>query len=153
MADDGTTEDATVNDAGVGGDALASLEDVPTDTTCIVRLRSDDGDCEEAILHRTGSSVAGWLNACQHMTHVPIDKGDGATMRDDEFVCQNHGAYFDADTGYCSHGPCEGASLEPVDVTVVDGTVYLVDDAYRYVGDGPIERDPTDLASRSNLEF
>ena len=134
------------------GESMIPVGDVPTETTTVVRVESDDGT-EELMLHRTDGTVHAWLNACQHFTHIPIDKGDGAVMRDGEFICQNHGAYFEAASGRCTFGPCEGAYLESVDVTVEDGTVYLTDERYVYIGPGPIKRDPTDLGSTSNVEF
>jgi len=135
------------------GEPMVELESVPTETTLLVRVRNVDEEKLEVMLHRVGDRVIAWENACQHMTHVPIDKGDGATMRAGEFVCQNHGAYFDAESGLCTFGPCEGAVLPTVDVTVDNRTVYLTDDSYDFVGMGPLERDPTDLASTSNVEF
>jgi hypothetical protein len=60
---------------------------------------------------------------------------------------------FDAESGRCTYGPCEGATLDGVETETRDGDVYLVDDEYEYVGDGAIESDPADLTSRSNREF
>ncbi|MFC7233038.1 Rieske (2Fe-2S) protein [Saliphagus sp. GCM10025308] len=132
---------------------VASLEDVLTDSTAIFRVRAADGIEREAICHRRDGEVFGWLNACQHFTHIPIDKGDGAAMRNGEFVCENHGVYFEADSGRCTFGPCQGAYLETVDLAVTDGTVYLTDDEYTYAGPGPLEGDEADLTSTSNVKF
>ncbi|MFB6303853.1 MAG: (2Fe-2S)-binding protein, partial [Haloferacaceae archaeon] len=62
------------------------------------------------------------------------------------------GAYFESDSGLCTFGPCEGAYLNDVEVTVRDGDVYLTDDDYEFVRLGA-ERDELDLASESNVEF
>ncbi len=35
-------------------------------------------------------------------------------------------------------GPCEGAYLEEVEVTVSDGAVYLIDDEDEFEGVGPM---------------
>ncbi|MFB6295216.1 MAG: Rieske (2Fe-2S) protein [Halobacteriales archaeon] len=134
------------------GAVIADAEDVPDDTTLVYRVRNDAGEEREAVLLR-GEEVLSWLNYCQHFTHVTLDKGSGATMRDDEIVCTNHGAMFDAHTGECTFGPCEGALLDPVEVTVADGQVHLDDPAYEFVGRGPIEEDAFDLSSDSNVEF
>ncbi|MFB6087933.1 MAG: Rieske (2Fe-2S) protein [Haloarculaceae archaeon] len=153
------------------GSEIAGLDALSTDDTLLFRVRDrngeteagapDDGDVREAILlllaPENGESpaerVVCWLNYCQHYTHIKLDKGSGAPVRDGEVVCANHGAMFDADSGVCTFGPCEGAYLAEVDVTVENGTVYLTDDRYGYVGPGPVETDPTDLSSTSNLEF
>lgn len=139
---------------------ITSVEEVPEDSTFLFRVRDVDADeRKEAILVRLdgdspdGDAVAGWLNYCRHFTHVKLDKGSGAPIRGDELICENHGAYFEEDTGLCTHGPCEGAYLQPVEVTVRDGDVYLADRDYEFVGLGPVTTDDLDLASESNFEF
>ena len=130
---------------------IAAVDDVPDDTSFVFRVR--DGDRErEAILVRADGEVSGWLNYCRHFTHIRLDKGAGARMRDGEIVCTNHGAMFEADTGLCTFGPCEGAYLESIDVAVEDGSVLLSDSDYEFVGVGP-DDDDFDLSSTSNVEF
>ncbi len=140
---------------------IAPLESVPAETTLVFRIRkreseehvTDGGsDVQEAILIRLEDGVASWLNYCQHFTHIKLDKGDGAPMRDGEVICANHGAYFESDTGLCTYGPCEGAYLNDVGVALEDDAVYLTDEEYELVGLGPIP-DDGDRTSTSNLEF
>jgi nitrite reductase/ring-hydroxylating ferredoxin subunit len=135
--------------------AIVAAEEVPDDSTYLFRVRAVDSEEErEAILVRMDGSTVCWLNYCQHMTHIKLDKGSGATLRNGEVLCRNHGAMFETDTGRCTYGPCEGAYLEAVSVEVSDGTVHLADADYEYVGPGPLEEDdPGDLSSTSNLEF
>lgn len=156
---------------------IVALEEIPADSTVLFRV-TDGEDEREAILVASGGRVDGhseddgygesngnsandsraephvtcWLNYCQHLTHIKIDKGTGAPMRDGELVCANHGAYFDSHSGECTYGPCEGAYLTALEVTVSDGTVYLTDDEYVFVGDGPID-DDDDLTSTSNVKI
>jgi nitrite reductase/ring-hydroxylating ferredoxin subunit len=131
---------------------ITSLDSVPTDTTFLFTVRRLDADeRREAVLVRTTGGVRGWLNYCRHLLDVRLDKGSGAPMRDGEIVCANHGAYFEADSGRCTFGPCEGAVLEALDVTVDDGSVYLADDDYALVGTGGIEDDGP--GSSSAVEF
>lgn len=132
---------------------ITSLSAVPEDTTFLFTVRNDEGDRKEAILVELAAGVVGWLNYCQHFRHIKLDKGSGAEMRNGEIICTNHGAYFEEDSGVCTHGPCEGAVLESVDVTVDDGDVYLTDDDFEFVDTGPMESDDLDLASKSNIEF
>lgn len=135
----------------VGDDSLRVEPDDGSDDT------GDDesNDVLEAIVLRDeeDDAVVAWLNYCQHLTHIPLDKGSGATMRDGEIICTNHGAYFESDTGLCTFGPCEGAYLTQVDVTATNGAVYLTDGAYEFVGLGGIETDDLDRTSTSNVEF
>lgn len=134
---------------------IASVQEVPEETTFLFRVRpvDDDDEQREAILLRDDEGVVSWLNYCQHFTHIKLDKGSGAEMRDGEVICTNHGAYFDADSGRCTFGPCEGAFLNEIEVGVEDGEVYLVDDDYEFVGTGEIETPDDDLGSKSNYEF
>jgi len=137
---------------------LAAVEEVPEDSTLLVTLRpvdaeavdegegdvgeSEDGSPEaEAILTRAAGEVRAFRNYCQHWTDVRLDKDDGAFVRNGEVFCQKHGATFEADGGYCNFGPCEGAVLEDVDVTVDGDGVYLADDAYEFVRLGHSHRD------------
>jgi len=131
---------------------ITSLDAVPADTTYLFTVRDDEGDRREAVLVRTDDGVAGWLNYCRHLLDVRLDKGDGAPIRDGELVCANHGAYFETDTGYCTFGPCEGATLEAVDTTVDDGDVYLTDEDYTFVEGGPMD-DDEGPSNTSNVEF
>ncbi|WP_394353428.1 Rieske 2Fe-2S domain-containing protein [Natronomonas gomsonensis] len=72
---------------------------MPGDTTYVFALEVvDSGEEKEAILLRDDDSIHGWLNYCQHYTHIKLDKGPGAEMRDGELVCTNHAAYFEQDT-------------------------------------------------------
>jgi nitrite reductase/ring-hydroxylating ferredoxin subunit len=147
---------------------IAALDDVPTDSTLLVTLRpydsgaveeghgdagtADDGTTEaEAILLRLGDDVAAFRNYCQHWTDVRLDKDDGAFVREGEIFCQKHGATFQGDSGYCDFGPCEGATLDAVSVTVDDDAVYLTDDAYEFVRLGPATREGD--ASGSRIDF
>ncbi|APX95535.1 Rieske (2Fe-2S) protein [Natronorubrum daqingense] len=114
--------------------------------------RDGENDGNSADDSRAEPHVTCWLNYCQHLTHIKIDKGSGAPMRDGELVCANHGAYFDTTSGECTYGPCEGAYLTELEVSVSDGTVYLTDDEYAFVGDGPID-DDDDLTSTSNVKM
>jgi nitrite reductase/ring-hydroxylating ferredoxin subunit len=133
---------------------IADANDAREDTTHLITLRDLESDDErEAILLRADGEVHAWLNYCQHYTRVNIDKGDGAEMRDGELICENHGAYFESETGRCTFGPCEGAYLNRVAVTVEDGGIYLTDDEYEFVREGAIETDETDLESKSNYKF
>jgi phenylpropionate dioxygenase-like ring-hydroxylating dioxygenase large terminal subunit len=76
---------------------------------------------------------------------VNLDTGDGA-VRNGELVCRKHAATFDIDSGVCTHGPCEGAKLDPIEVEVRDGDVFLADPDYEFVRQG-VDTDPADLST------
>ncbi|MFC6988127.1 Rieske (2Fe-2S) protein [Haloplanus sp. GCM10025708] len=129
---------------------VAPVEDVPDDGTLLFRFRNG-GDVTEAILARLDDgSVVAFENYCPHWVDVRLDKGSGATVRNGELICQKHGATFEKSSGCCDFGPCKGATLATVDVTVEDGAVYL-DDSYEFVGLGPDE--DRDRSSSSRIGF
>lgn len=130
---------------------IADLDDVPTDSTLLFTIR-DGFDEREAVLTRTDDGeVSAFENYCQHWTDVRLDRGGGADKRDGELVCGKHGALFEADTGLCTYGPCEGAVLQRVEVAVADGGVYLADDGYEFVEVGSSME--YDLSSDRSLGF
>ena len=135
---------------------IAAVSDVPTDGTLLFTIRNGF-DREEAILVRLGGesdereAIHAWKNYCQHWTDVRLDKGSGAAVRDGEVICQRHAATFEKDSGFCTHGPCEGAYLEDVAVTVAEGAVYLAAADYEFDGLGP--SGDHDLSTGSRIDF
>jgi len=87
-----------------------------------------------------GAGVAAWINRCTHEAQR-FDTGRGVPMRDGEIICPKHGSLFDACSGECDNGEAAGTTLPAVDVTVEDGTVYLVDDEYEFEHEGGIDAD------------
>lgn len=134
---------------------VAAVEDVPEEGSLLFTVQdTEHGEKLEAILVRQDGEIHGWRNHCMHWTDERLDKGDGVTTRGDELLCARHGATFETDTGYCTYGPCEGATLASVEVTVEDGAIYLTDPDYEFVALGPAEddRDLSSTASR-RLDF
>ena len=78
----------------------------------------------EVILYRSGETVHAYRNSCPHIG-VGLDYGNGQCLLDDgkTLLCALHGATFEADTGFCTGGPCSGASLKRVVVRVEAGAV------------------------------
>lgn len=135
------------------GTLVAAVDEVPVASTRLFRVRDADGEVDEAMLTRQGDGVVAYLNRCMHFRHIRIDKGEGAPMRDGELVCENHGAMFEADSVACTYGPCKGAVLDELATEEHDGDVYLVDDAYEYVGAGPLDDGDEASTSESNMEW
>ena len=126
---------------------IAAVEDVPADGSFLFTVSDDDEEREAILVRLSDGTIAGWLNYCMHWTDVALDTGDGAPTRDGELVCRKHAATFEKDSGVCTHGPCEGARLESVEVSVEDGAVYLVDGDYEFVRAGVEDDDPVDLST------
>ena len=129
---------------------IAAVDEIPDDSTFLFTVR-DGFDLEEAILLRLADGVVALKNYCPHWTDVRLDSGSGAEVRNGELVCTKHGATFEKDTGDCTYGPCEGATIEELDVTVADGVVYLTDDDYDFEQTGPSGEH--DLSSRGRIGF
>ena len=129
---------------------IASVDEVPDDGTLLFTVR-DGFETEEALLLSLADGVVAFENACPHWTDIRLDNGSGATVRDDELVCEKHGATFESDSGHCTFGPCEGAVLAEVEVAVEDGSVYLTDERYEFEHTGP--SGDRDLSSRGRIGF
>lgn len=131
----------------MGAERIAAVDEVPADGSLLYTV-SDDGEEREAILLQlSDGSVSSFLNYCMHWTDVKLDTGDGAPVRGDDVVCRKHAATFEKDSGVCTHGPCEGAQLDPVSVAVRSGDVYLDDTDYEFVRAGVEGGDPVDLST------
>ncbi len=136
----------------MGETRLARVEEVPTDSTLLFTLESGD-DHREVFLTRLNGTVAAWANHCQHWTDTRLDRGDGAPVREGKLVCRRHGATFDRASGECVWGPCEGACLDAVAVTIEDGIVHLDDPDWRVAHQGPDESEDRDLSSGGAVRF
>jgi hypothetical protein len=66
-------------------------------------------------------------------------------------TARRSGPTFRTTDGECTHGPCEGATLDVVDVTVADGGVYLTDDRFEFDSLGP--SDDVDLSTGARIDF
>lgn len=131
----------------MGDECIAAVDEVPADGTLLYTL-ADGGDEREAILLKlSDGTVTSFLNYCMHWTDVKLDTGDGAPVRNGDVVCRKHAATFEKDSGLCTHGPCEGAQLDPVAVETRDGDVFLADDDYEFVRAGVEDGDPADLST------
>lgn len=122
------------------GSYLFTAEDMFTNEEEVILVRCDDDPGVEA-----------WVNNCPHESQR-FDRGDGAPMRDGEIICPKHGSLFDACTGDCDNGEAAGTTLPDVDIAVEDGAVYLTDDDYTYLHEGPAEADDGP-GSTSHLSF
>lgn len=82
------------------------------------------------ILLDAEGQVRGYRNVCKHLP-IPLDGGSGDYLDDERthLFCGTHGARYRLNDGYCTEGPCQGDSLDPITVVVEDGDVFvLVDD-------------------------
>ncbi|WP_290885537.1 Rieske (2Fe-2S) protein [Arenimonas sp.] len=77
-----------------------------------------DGEPQSLVLRRHGDVLKAWLNVCPHAGRR-LDWAPGRFLVDQgRLVCAAHGASFEMERGECVAGPCKGASLVAVAVTV-----------------------------------
>ena len=72
---------------------------------------------------QSSQSLRAYWNICQHLP-IPLDGGAMTLPEGEALVCITHGARYRPQDGLCTAGPCEGASLEPVPITIEEGRVY-----------------------------
>lgn len=89
-----------------------------------------DGNSIDGFVVRRDDACFAYVNSCPHtgatldwVEHQFLDL-DGALIQ-----CAVHDARFLIDTGECIAGPCPGARLESLRITVDDGNIYLLGDA------------------------
>jgi len=99
--------------------------------------RADPGDYEREVLFGEGKDafnlllicregvVRGYHNSCPHFS-VPLNAEPGKFYCfGDLIMCAHHSSMFRIADGYCEDGPCAGATMEAVPVTVTDGDVRI----------------------------
>ena len=74
-----------------------------------------------------------WRNACPHIDGAPMAWKRNAYLSPDgtQVVCHAHGARFEPDTGLCVQGPCQGQSLERVNLRLEPRGQIAVDGVWK----------------------
>ncbi len=75
---------------------------------------------------RKDDVLAAYINRCPH-TGAPLEwLPDQFFDLDNSFIqCAIHGALFRPEDGYCLRGPCVGQSLQPVELGVEQGMLWV----------------------------
>lgn len=95
----------------------------------IISPDPDRGFPRRAIVVRDRHGVLrAYVNLCKHLP-VPLDGGSGEFLARDRvhLLCGTHGAYYRPEDGLCISGPCEGQSLDRLELLEEDGVVYVLD--------------------------
>ncbi|TQF29599.1 Rieske 2Fe-2S domain-containing protein [Bradyrhizobium sp. UNPA324] len=78
------------------------------------------------VIRTHGNDYVGYVNACPHDgVWLNIGSGDFFTQDRAFLKCGRHGAAFEIDSGLCIDGPCNGKSLQPIALAMIDGEVCL----------------------------
>ncbi len=77
---------------------------------------------------KSTAGVAAYVNYCPHAGH-PLNLRPNRFLTPDGnlILCCSHGAVFTRDEGLCVAGPCQGRTLTPIPIEVVEGYVMLGD--------------------------
>ena len=85
------------------------------------------GERAPAFAVRYRGSVYGYLNRCAHVA-MELDWQEGVFFDSEgrDLLCSTHGATYEAASGRCIGGPCNGTPLVKVRVEERDGNVYFM---------------------------
>ena len=80
-----------------------------------------------AFLVRQAGRVHGYLNRCGHVA-MQLDwrEGNFFDLEGRDLICSTHGAVYDAASGRCLGGPCNGTPLVKLRIAERDGMVYFL---------------------------
>jgi naringenin degradation protein FdeD len=117
-----------VSEAGSGLRALCRLDELPDGAAR--GFGPAPGGFTGLVAIRQGAAVYVYVNACPHLG-TPLEFMPDRFLSQDgsRIVCATHGAEFRIADGVCLLGPCIGDSLEPVAVSIEDGTLLVPEDA------------------------
>jgi nitrite reductase/ring-hydroxylating ferredoxin subunit len=117
---------------GRGGSvyAICGVADIPNRRARgfhLLRRMPDGGERPwHIVVVRWDRKLYGYVNVCPHQgTQLDWEAGQFLDGNGTKLICGKHGALFDIATGDCVEGPCQGATLEPVRLAVVDGDVCV----------------------------
>lgn len=101
---------------------LCALEDIPDGDA--IGVGTPDGT--EVVLVRQGREVFAYRNQCPHLGIELNFMPDVFLDSERRYIqCANHSALFQIEDGLCVFGPCQGESLVPLSVQVIEGSVWL----------------------------
>lgn len=106
-----------------------TLEALSQKGAILVSLERRAGRPRQAIVVLDDAKIPhAYLNECRHVP-VPLDGGTGHVLDHTKrfLVCGTHGALYERKSGLCVTGPCRGARLFALTVTV-EGDLLYVDD-------------------------
>lgn len=78
------------------------------------------------VVVRWGKRVFGYVNRCPHHgVNLDWERNQFLDPNSVRLMCGKHGALFDLGTGLCVEGPCQGSSLMPVALSILDGDICV----------------------------
>jgi nitrite reductase/ring-hydroxylating ferredoxin subunit len=110
---------------------ICSMSDIPSQRAQGFVLMRVDEDGQQLpwpiIVVRWGRQVFGYVNRCPHDgVHLDWERNQFLDPNGVRLMCGKHGALFEIGDGTCVDGPCKGAALERVALSVIDGDICVV---------------------------
>jgi nitrite reductase/ring-hydroxylating ferredoxin subunit len=110
---------------------ICSMSDIPSQRALGFYLSriGDDGEAHPwpIVVVRWGRHAFAYLNRCPHNgVRLDWERDQFFDAYGTGLMCGKHGARFDLSTGECIEGPCVGARLEPIPVSVIDGDICVI---------------------------
>ncbi len=104
---------------------LCFLDDIKEGVSNIIKTDYNN-TVVEIIIIRKNLFLYGFLNNCPH-ANLPLNFNNNNIIAKDKIhlICRNHAALFNPLTGLCVSGPCEGKSLELVELKIKCDKVYI----------------------------
>ena len=100
---------------------VCRMEELPDDSASRFLLSG----CDLIVIRRKGRLFA-YRNECPHMNLPLTNRSKGIFDKNQgRLVCMQHTAEFDIETGLCVKGPCKGMELEPVNIELNNGKLFL----------------------------
>jgi nitrite reductase/ring-hydroxylating ferredoxin subunit len=84
------------------------------------------GERAPAFVIRKNGAAHAYLNRCAHVA-MELDWQEGVFFDSEkrDLLCSTHGAVYEASSGRCIGGPCNGSPLVKLRVEERDGQVYF----------------------------
>jgi nitrite reductase/ring-hydroxylating ferredoxin subunit len=85
------------------------------------------GEAAPAFVVRKDGVVHGYLNRCGHVA-MELDWQEGVFFDAEgrDLLCSTHGAVYEASSGRCIGGPCNGTPLVKLRLEERNGLVYFI---------------------------
>lgn len=107
------------------GDILCPLSDIDDGSAKEFTYRNGK-NIYDFFIQRMGDSAFAYTNVCPHAgTPLNMDEGKFMEKTGRYLMCHTHGALFQLEDGLCVAGPCNGASLTVVGISVTNGNITV----------------------------
>jgi len=108
--------------------ALCKLDDIPSGRS--LGVLPDARGRDQILIVRKDGEVFGYRNSCPHYDRARLGWKKNEFLNGDRtmIMCAAHGALFRIQDGVCEIGPCVGAALRKVALTIAEDRVYLVNE-------------------------